>query len=324
MSSGGSGEQSQKGLGAEEAAALVADKACFREATLHLRLHLPPRFLADVKKGVDLELNEHLMRYVEDLNGVVLAYWNVGMVEDHATILYERPHLHFTVKAETLLFSPEIGMTLVGTVNKVGSDHFGLLVLGIFNASISASHIPASYVRDSEEEVWRNKDDPQSTIAVGQRVRFRVHRLNIAGNNMMAIVGSLMGENLGPTQGSIDERLIEALLKQKAKEEEEKEEEAEKQKEKEESTENEQEASSSSEVAAQPPPEGKKKKRKREDKTEPSTTAAKDGADLSTVETKQEEAKSKGKKSKKQKDKKGEPGQENATPVTKKKRRTKS
>jgi DNA-directed RNA polymerase I subunit RPA43 len=40
-----------------------------------------------------------------------------------------------------LVFEPVKGRKLTGVVNKVSVDHIGLLVMGIFNASISSSEV---------------------------------------------------------------------------------------------------------------------------------------------------------------------------------------
>jgi len=43
----------------------------------------------------------------------------------------------------------------VGTVTLIGPDHIGLLVNGVFNASIAAAKIPPTYQRTTDAEGTR-------------------------------------------------------------------------------------------------------------------------------------------------------------------------
>jgi len=60
-----------------------------------------------------------------------------------------------------------------GTVNKVGHDHLGLLVHGVFNVSIGGDAMPSHFSYDVDADAWSSTAGVAS-VAVGSRVRFTV------------------------------------------------------------------------------------------------------------------------------------------------------
>lgn len=94
-----------------------------------------------------------------------------------------------TITAEFTLFCPTIGQTLIGHVNKTSSDHIGILVHGLFNASINAENIPESLLYNDEEQAWGD-------IVNGSVISFRVDDYLVL-NSCFSLVGSLDGNQLG-------------------------------------------------------------------------------------------------------------------------------
>ncbi|KAI8817579.1 uncharacterized protein EV422DRAFT_219076 [Fimicolochytrium jonesii] len=182
----------------------------FSSVVAQIQLSLPPCFIGNVNKGVNEYLDRFLMRYVEELDGVVLACSGVKAVEDSARLMYESPYLHFKVRVRFTLFKPIVGELVVGVVNKVSSDHIGLLVHGVFNASIPSGKIRLDEFKYFEEAgdgtteeghgggVWRRASadgDPAISIGVGSVVRFTVAEL-VKANDMLTLVGSLIADPL--------------------------------------------------------------------------------------------------------------------------------
>jgi DNA-directed RNA polymerase I subunit RPA43 len=142
-----------------------------KELTLQMLIHLPPSYLGDIKAGIEYKLNKFLMRYLEPVQGIMLAYSDIKLLSDTGKIIHETPHIHFPIQFKAICFVPTIGSPLVGKVNLVGADHLGLLVLGVFNASISRDNI-GSFAFNSSEESWQHLGDASIEIKVDSYIRF--------------------------------------------------------------------------------------------------------------------------------------------------------
>ncbi|KAI9334975.1 hypothetical protein BDR26DRAFT_866527 [Obelidium mucronatum] len=134
-------------------------------------------------------------RYIPELKGVPLSYSNVKIEEKVANVLYDSPFCHLHATCTFTLFAPREGSTIVAIVNKVSSDHIGLLVHGVFNASIAAEHIQKTeYHFNHGAKAWRRVDeDGEPTgekIAAGSVVKFTIIGLP-TNNNLLTLSGSL-------------------------------------------------------------------------------------------------------------------------------------
>ncbi|KAI9202985.1 uncharacterized protein BJ171DRAFT_157625 [Polychytrium aggregatum] len=163
----------------------------FKTVDATLLVHLPPRFVGETMKGVTHYLNSLLMRYVAEVGGVVLSFKNIKLLESSGRILFDNPYTHFNVSVRFTVFAPERSSILTGVVNKVSSDHIGLLVHGVFNASIAADQIRKSEFRwDSKQSAWIQKSD-KSVIDSNAIIRFTVLDI-VRADDMFTIVGSLV------------------------------------------------------------------------------------------------------------------------------------
>lgn len=52
-------------------------------------------------------------------------------------------------------------MQLRGVVNKIGSNHVGMLFAGVFNGSVAEAELPKGYVHNYAQDCW------YAAIAVG-------------------------------------------------------------------------------------------------------------------------------------------------------------
>ncbi|KAI8593273.1 hypothetical protein BDZ88DRAFT_404168 [Geranomyces variabilis] len=194
---------------------LHAVSTTFHAISTTIRIQLAPVFLATPARGVRAHLARFLMRYVDELDGVVLSYANVKAIGDVARVIDDSPFCHFVVRATCWVFRPVVGETIVGVVNKVSSDHVGLLVHGVFNASIPADKIPRErFSFDHTTEAWIQPGDGAGTkdivLGVGAVVRFTIVELTKA-NEMLTIGGSLV-ENRSATGVIVDNLLPPAPL----------------------------------------------------------------------------------------------------------------
>ncbi|KAI8613825.1 hypothetical protein BC830DRAFT_1130311 [Chytriomyces sp. MP71] len=170
------------------------NKMAFKSVHTRIYFHLPPIFNHDYSAGVTEQLNSYLMRYIPELNGIPISYSDVKIEEKAANVLYDSPNSHFHARVKFLLFSPAVDNIIVGLVNKVSSDHIGLLVHGVFNASISAEHIrKTEFKYNHGSKVWTRITkgaDTADAIAPGSVVKFTIVGLPTT-NNMLTIIGSL-------------------------------------------------------------------------------------------------------------------------------------
>eukprot|EP01087_Luapelamoeba_hula_P017234 TRINITY_DN5415_c0_g2_i1.p1 TRINITY_DN5415_c0_g2~~TRINITY_DN5415_c0_g2_i1.p1 ORF type:complete len:488 (-),score=164.93 TRINITY_DN5415_c0_g2_i1:340-1803(-) len=170
---------------------MASTQAVLQEVRLQLALHLPPKYMgAEMQRGIDARLNGILMSYNEELRGILLAYWNPKLDEQVAHIMAERPELHMKMSIDALLFTPAPGSILTGVVNKIGEDHIGLLVFGIFNASIPAANLPNMEFTDTNGPSWVDKQDPSRSITQDMLLQFRVTSYHVA-DRIIALVGAL-------------------------------------------------------------------------------------------------------------------------------------
>lgn len=108
-------------------------------------------------------------------------------MENYGKIYNESPRINFSIKATCIVFRPTEGLELKGIVNKISDQHIGLLVYGLFNASIPHENLPNSYTYDNDTESWFNSKSSDS-IKQGSEIKFNVVKIN-ESNGMLSIIG---------------------------------------------------------------------------------------------------------------------------------------
>ncbi|KCV72328.1 hypothetical protein H696_01723 [Fonticula alba] len=180
----------------------------FSMVTANLYMHLLPADMGDPRRGIDQRLNAMLLHHSQHIGGTVLSYSDVQFLDDagkpasstknivSGRIINDAPFIHVTVRAKFLVFKPKVGSQLVGSVIKIGPDQVGMLVLGLFNASIPTENLGSEFAYDYSEGVYRkaSKSGSEVAIAVGTRLAFSVQRLDTV-NGILAMTGSLRGSS---------------------------------------------------------------------------------------------------------------------------------
>ncbi|GAA5799112.1 hypothetical protein EDC94DRAFT_608652 [Helicostylum pulchrum] len=136
----------------------------FSEIVVKLYIHLAPMWSGKTTEGVNEQLNAFLMKYVPEVDGIVLAHSDVQFDVEKGKILYDSPFCHFFITAKFLVWKPKRGTKLVGRINLQSEDHIGLLIYGTFNASIPKSRIPSSTFewKINEETIEEESNDTES------------------------------------------------------------------------------------------------------------------------------------------------------------------
>ncbi|ERM97269.1 DNA-directed RNA polymerase I subunit rpa43 isoform X2 [Amborella trichopoda] len=163
-----------------------------------LTTYLPPSS-SNVQKGLLHQLSSILLRFNEKFDGVVLSFHDLKIKDKKAVVLSGlSPYFGVKLKAKLLLFSPKPGMLLEGTVNKLGKDYIGVIVLGIFNAAIAITDIREEFHYEKDEDgepIWVSTDHGDHVIRTGTVLRFLVE--SVTEDIFIEISGSLKPSKTG-------------------------------------------------------------------------------------------------------------------------------
>lgn len=102
-----------------------------------------------------------------------MAFKNIKLLNRKSEIVDESPFIRFNVKADCLVFKPQRGMEISGTVNMVGLHYIGLIVGGLFNASIPEDLMPKGSSYDSASRTWTING---ATMEIGASLNVKVDR----------------------------------------------------------------------------------------------------------------------------------------------------
>ena len=166
-----------------------------RRLNASLSVNLPPAAAEDIERGLRVELDALLLKHSYDFGGVVLAYEKEVVLSKRGVIGPYFPYLNLKARALLTVFQPKIGDMIVGTVNQVGNDYVGLLILGVLNASISSAQMGGRFSFKQGE--WRANKGAGESIQVGCEVRFTVQGTHEQGD-FFSISGSLAEAGTGP------------------------------------------------------------------------------------------------------------------------------
>ncbi|KAG5342924.1 hypothetical protein C0989_005873 [Termitomyces sp. Mn162] len=99
-----------------------------------------------------------LARYIPALRGVVLSHSNLHFPSKIAVIQADCPFLICPIEFDAAIWSPRVGMKLMGKISLSSPDHVSLLLHRTFNVSIPRHHIPKN---EWEFEYGPAENDPE-------------------------------------------------------------------------------------------------------------------------------------------------------------------
>eukprot|EP01095_Lingulamoeba_sp_RSL-Kostka_P007090 TRINITY_DN2239_c1_g1_i1.p1 TRINITY_DN2239_c1_g1~~TRINITY_DN2239_c1_g1_i1.p1 ORF type:complete len:371 (+),score=136.47 TRINITY_DN2239_c1_g1_i1:65-1177(+) len=169
----------------------------FKKTNVKVQMCLKPVFIGNVEIGVRRTLDKFLLKYYREFNGVVISYSNVRVSDKNSKLVSDLPSFHFNMSVDFVLFSPTINSEINGTVINVGYDNIGILVMGLFNASIPITNIRKDFERGKSKNRWIDKTNPLSVIERGNIIRFTVKNIKPA-KGIISIIGSLEDPKTGP------------------------------------------------------------------------------------------------------------------------------
>lgn len=180
---------------------------CFHVVRSKLYLSLAPCHIRAPVAGIKSQhLNQLVMRYNRDLDGVVVGYRSVELLTEEfdedtvvATVSEENPFAFVWVNVEFLVWAPKVGDVLEGYCTMQSRGHIGLLIHDVFNATIRKRNIPGSWEfvpnqQDESEEghsLGHWADD--AGVPVDGKLQFTVRSIQAAGKSI-ALEGTLLGK----------------------------------------------------------------------------------------------------------------------------------
>ena len=161
--------------------------SCLFEVEKQRHVGLPPRYIGRIDIGIRETLDSDLLRYSEDLSGIIVCYKHVQCLDTSGCIMDETPFLYFNISVKYIIFKPQVGAKLKGVVNKVGHGHYGCIVHKCFNASVHKINIDPNKVAKKIVKSIMNID-------IGTEFIFRITRFDIH-NDILSIKGKIDDED---------------------------------------------------------------------------------------------------------------------------------
>ena len=101
-------------------------KSNFKLMKVELPIKIELKYMNDLKNAIKRELDFYLLRYDDELKGVIISYKDIELVKNISNISYNPSdtHLKFSIRVNILLFCPTPDSTLSGIVNHVSCFYF--------------------------------------------------------------------------------------------------------------------------------------------------------------------------------------------------------
>ncbi|KIS71469.1 DNA-directed RNA polymerase I subunit RPA43 [Mycosarcoma maydis] len=189
--------------------------------TLYPILNLPiaPVWSSDPYSAFSDLMDTLVMRYVPQLSGVLITHSPTRFLQDTAVFSADSAFATASVGFECVVWTPRIGQMLEGNICLSSPSHVSLLLYGLFNASIPASHLPEEFefvLNDAEATdhgmgYWRSKVDGSKLGASDGKLSFTVISLTVA-NHMLSLHGSLLDEPFKGPPPTLDRSYLKKSL----------------------------------------------------------------------------------------------------------------
>ncbi|SAM78455.1 related to Rpa43-43 kD subunit of DNA-directed RNA polymerase I [Ustilago bromivora] len=188
-------------------------------------LPIPPVFSTDPYSAFSDLMDTLVMRYIPPLSGVLITHSPTRFLQDTALFSADSAFATASLGFECIVWRPKIGQMLEGTIALSSPSHVSLLLYGLFNASIPASHLPEDEwefllngeqggidaAQDRGMGYWRNKLDGSRLGASDGKLKFTVISLTIA-NHMLSLHGSLLKHPFSGPPPTLDRSYLKKSL----------------------------------------------------------------------------------------------------------------
>eukprot|EP01068_Selenidium_serpulae_P004174 Selendium_serpulae@DN3448_c0_g1_i1.p2 len=148
-----------------------------------------PEYLADVSKGIRAYLLPFFFRYVPELDGVFLGYTKFRRLDEVAHL----PEgslwgvMVFDVEVNCVVMQPSAGRLLLGEVKTIRPTHVGVLLHGLFSASIAKESLRKRY--KYQDGVYKSRSHRGAAIRPNSYIVFRVRKHDYTDSGDLLSIG---------------------------------------------------------------------------------------------------------------------------------------
>lgn len=162
----------------------------FTSSRVSLKIALLPRDTSNPMSAVQAQLNNMLLKYNENLNGVPVAFSDLHFPKgkDSGRIISDSYWIHVDVMTSIVTFRPNVGTRLTGKITKLTDSHVSLLIYGMFNASISGEEMKCKYTYNYGASSWQSEE---GDLLDGDTIEFEVVSL-LHAKGVLNIAGKLV------------------------------------------------------------------------------------------------------------------------------------
>lgn len=151
----------------------------FHRVTETRTIRIAPYYLGDILSGIERELNNKVMSYIQRLNGIITAYENINIVSSVSTIIDDIPFILIEIEVDFIVLKFIKDEIINGIITKCGQQRIDLLVYNTFNAQIE--------IADNQIKQFGMK-----CFKIGTKISFQCDRYQpIHKNKMGQILGRL-------------------------------------------------------------------------------------------------------------------------------------
>lgn len=181
---------------------------CFHLVKSRMYLSLAPCHMNAPLEGIKSQhLNQLVMQYNRDLDGIIVGYRGVELITeefDEDTILAkvseENPFTFIWVNVEFIVWAPKVGDVLEGYCIMQSRGHIGLLINDVFNATIRKRNIPSNWEFVPNQQDESETEGPtlghwvdDSSLPIDGKLKFTVRSIQAAGKSI-SVEGTLLGK----------------------------------------------------------------------------------------------------------------------------------
>ncbi|GAB6030013.1 hypothetical protein CHUAL_005704 [Chamberlinius hualienensis] len=113
--------------------------SCLEKIQSQRKYSLPLSCLNKVQKDIHRLLEEETGKYSDELSGIIISFENVKILKSNSNFSDDIPYTVIDAAIDFIVFKPNVGSTLRGTVTKTSSFYASCVVHGCFNASLRKS-----------------------------------------------------------------------------------------------------------------------------------------------------------------------------------------
>lgn len=150
-------------------------------------VQLHPKYLQNVRSGLQKILAARLNTYKEDLKGVPVKVRCAKIQKKTALCFEDQPAIQLSLNTTYEVFQPQAGLVLSGEVAQVSAGHLGLLVNGKFSVSISRSQLPDTFEYDASMDRYIVDETTDECVGIGSIVSFQILQVDTSSHGAISI-----------------------------------------------------------------------------------------------------------------------------------------